>query len=239
MASPMANKAAAASPPPYQWTGCYAGANGGVGAASSNFNTTVAPGTYLGAADAATVSQDGSGSHNNSNALGGGQLGCNWQVGTIVVGLEGDYDYFRNTSAFYNNTNAPLTNGASFVTGESLTSSFLATVRPRLGIAADRNFAYVTAGVAFSAADYTESYADATPAAGGASVSKNLTGWVAGAGWEYAWTDHWIVRLEYLYAAFPNTTLNGTITTVGASNPFHGSADLTLQVVRGGLNFKF
>jgi len=236
-AADMAMKSA--TPPAYQWSGCYVGLNGGGGAGSSNFNTTVGQGTYLGAADAATVSQDASGSHNNSNVLGGGQVGCNWQSGTVVIGLEGDYDYFRSTSAFYNNTDPPLNSGASFVAGQSLTSDYLATVRPRIGIAADRNFAYISGGVAFADAKYTESYVDTTPAAGSATVTKELTGWVAGAGWEYAWTDHWIIRFEYLYAAFPNTTLNGVITTVGGSNPFHGSADLTLQVARAGLNFKF
>lgn len=236
VAADMSTKAAA---PAYQWTGCYAGVNGGGGASSSNFITTVAPGTYLGPIDASTVSFDGSGSHNNSNVLGGGQAGCNWQNGTVVVGLEGDYDYFHITSSFFNNTNPALTNGATFVIGQSLTSRFLATVRPRVGIAADRNFAYVTGGVAFSSANYTESYSDTTPAAGSATVSKDLTGWVAGAGWEYAWTDHWIIRFEYLYAAFPSTALNGVITTVGGGNPFHGSADLTLQVARAGLNLKF
>jgi len=247
MGTASANKAPSASmatkapvaPPVYNWTGCYVGVNAGGGAGSSDFNTSVGPGTYLGAADAATVSQDASGSHNNSSVLGGGQAGCNWQAGTVVIGLEGDYDYFRSTSAFYNNTDPPLSNTNTFSAGESLTSNYLATLRPRIGIAADRNFAYVTGGAAFSDARYTASYTDTNPSSGSAAASKSLTGWVAGAGWEYAWTDRWIIRFEYLYAAFPNTTVNGVITTVGGSNPFHGSADLTLQVARAGLNFKF
>ena len=227
----------AATAPVYQWSGCYAGINGGGGASASNFTATVDPGGYLTAPDPATVSGDGSGSANNSNFLGGGQAGCNWQSGTVVVGLEGDFDYFPSNSNFYNNTDT-LTAGTAFVVGQSLTTSYLATLRPRIGIAADRNFSYVTGGVAFTDASYTESYSDAAGGYGSATASKFLTGWTAGAGWEYALTDHWLLRFEYLLAAFPTTSATGVITN-GGSNPLHGSADLVLQTARAGLNFKF
>jgi outer membrane immunogenic protein len=240
IAADMAMPTKASAAPVYQWSGCYAGINGGGGAGSSDFNATVGPGTYLGAADAATVSQAASGSDNNSFWFGGGQIGCNWQSGTVVVGLEGDYDAFRSTSAFFNDTNAPLLNGNSFVTGQSLKSDYLATIRPRLGIAADRNFAYLTGGVAFSNANYTVSYVDTGPSVGSASASKQLTGWVAGAGWEYALADHWTLRFEYLYAAFPKITATGVITGPGpTSNPISSTANLVLQEARAGLNFKF
>lgn len=74
--------------PAYQWTGCYVGLNGGGGAIGTNFQTTVNPGTYLGTADA----------YDNSNFIGGGEIGCNWQSGTVVVGLEGDFVYFPGHS---------------------------------------------------------------------------------------------------------------------------------------------
>jgi len=228
--------------PAYQWTGCYVGLNGGGGAAGSSFHTTVDPGTYLGAADAAEVGNDGSGSHNNSNFLGGGQAGCNWQTGTVVAGLEGDFDYFRSNSSFFNDTNALPVLGFPFVIGQQLTTNYLATVRPRIGMAADRNFAYITGGVAFTKASYTESYVDgnAPPATGIATGSKFLTGWTAGAGWEYALSDHWLIRLEYLLAAFPTTSALGTITNPGGgTNTLHGSGDLVMQVARAAVNFKF
>ena len=233
----MAMKAPAA--PVYQWSGCYVGLNGGGGAGASNFTTTAGTGTFLLGGDPGEVTNDGTGSRNNANVLGGGQTGCNWQSGTVVVGLEGDFDYFRSTSAFFNNTNTLPTSGNAFVIGQSMTSNYLATVRPRIGVAADRNFAYVTGGVAFTDASYTESYADAGGGVGSAAASKFLTGWAAGAGWEYAWTDHWIVRFEYLYSAFPTINATGAITGPGGSNPLHGSADLVIQVARAGLSFKF
>jgi outer membrane immunogenic protein len=238
MAMPMKSAAA----PVYQWSGCYAGINGGGGASASNFTTTVDPGTYLGAADAAEVSNDGTGSANISAFVGGGQAGCNWQSGTVVAGIEADFDYFHSTSAFYNNTNTLPTLAVPFQLGQSLSSNYLATVRPRIGIAADRNFAYITGGAAFTKANYTESYSDgsAPPGTGIASASKFLTGWTAGAGWEYALTDHWLIRFEYLFAAFPKTNALGAITEPGVgTNALHGSADLVMQVARAGMNYKF
>lgn len=245
IAADMAMPTKSPAAPVYQWTGCYAGINGGGGAGSSDFTTNVGAGdpatAYLKVLDPGEVSNDGTGSANNTAWLGGGQVGCNWQSGTVVVGLEGDYDAFRSTSAFFNNTNILPTSGNAFVVGESLKSDYLATVRPRIGIAADRNFAYITGGAAFANANYTISYSDAGGGIGSASASKQLTGWVAGAGWEYAFADHWTLRFEYLYAAFPQKiTATGSITGPGATpNPLSGTANLMLQEARAGMNFKF
>jgi len=235
-AADMPAKAPAAGPA-YQWSGCYAGLNAGGGASASNFTTTLGSGSFLGASDAATISSDGSGSGSGSNFLGGGQAGCNWQTGTVVAGLEGDFDYYRSNSNFLNNTDA-ITSGP-FAVGQSLKTDYLATVRPRIGIAADRNFAYITGGVAFTEAHYTETYGDSAGGAGAANTSKFLTGWTAGAGWEYALAAHWTVRVEYLFSGFSTTSATGVITGPTGSNPLHGSGDLIIQVARAGVNFKF
>ena len=226
--------------PAYQWGGCYLGVNVGGGASGTNFGSVVDPGTYLAAGDAATVSGSGGGGANADGILAGAQAGCNFQSGTLVYGLEGDFDYFHTDPQFNNNTNT-LANGNAFAIAQSLTTNFLATVRPRIGIAADRNLAYITGGAAFTSVSYTTSYVDANtpPGTGTASASRALVGWTAGAGWEYAWTDHWTVRAEYLLASFPTTNALGTIAGAGGTNTLHGSTDLVIQLVRAGVNFKF
>lgn len=223
----------------YQWSGCYVGLNGGAGTVGSNFTTTVGAGTYLVAGDSAEVSNDGTGSRNGANALGGGQIGCNWQSNTIVLGIEGDFDYFKSTAAYVNNTSLLPVSGNAFAIGQSLTTDYFASVRSRIGIAADRNLAYITGGVAFTHASYTESYSDAVGGAGVATASQFLTGWVAGAGWEHAFTDHWLFRFEYLISGFPKINASGVIAGPGGTNPMSGSADLLLQVARAGVNYKF
>jgi outer membrane immunogenic protein len=228
--------------PAYQWSGCYIGLNFGGGTSGTNFSSSVAPGTHLLSADPAVVAASGGGGSNADGPLGGGQIGCNWQSGTLVLGLEGDFDYFHSNPDFSNNTNT-LSNGVTpFTISQSLTTDYLATIRPRIGIAADRNLAYITGGVAFTQINYTESYSDGAtpPGAGTATASRSVVGWTAGAGWEYALSDHWTVRAEYLYAAFPKTSALGAITdAAGGSNALGGSSDVTIQLIRAGVNYKF
>jgi outer membrane immunogenic protein len=227
----------------YNWAGCYIGANGGGADSGSNFTTAIGTGTHLAPADIALVEEGGIGSANDPSFLGGGQVGCNWQSDTVVYGLEGDFDYFRSNPHVINGT-ATLSDGAtSFTVSQALTTSYLATLRPRLGVAADKNLFYITGGAAFTKASYTQGYVDAAipPGTGVASGSKTFVGWTAGAGWEYAWNDHWILRLEYLFTSFPGSvSATGLITdAAGGSNPLQGSANLVVQTARAGVNFKF
>jgi outer membrane immunogenic protein len=228
--------------PPYQWTGCYVGLNAGGGASGTNFSSSVAPGTHLLGADPAVVAASGGGAANADGPVAGGQAGCNWQSGTLVLGLEGDFDYFHSNPGFSNNTNTLSDGVTPFTITQSLSSNYLATIRPRIGVGADRNLAYITGGVAFTRVSYTESYADGAtpPGAGTATASKNLVGWTAGAGWEYALADHWTVRAEYLIAGFQKTSALGAITDAGGgSNALGDSSDVTIQLIRAGVNFKF
>jgi outer membrane immunogenic protein len=227
----------------YNWGGCYVGLNGGGAASGSDFTTTVGKGTHLTPADAALVEEGGISSGNGPNFLGGGQAGCNWQSGTLVYGLEGDVDYFRSNPQVINGT-ATLSDGVTtFTVTQSLTTNYLATVRPRLGVAADRNLFYITGGAAFTKASYAQSYVDAAVPSGTglATGSKSLFGWTAGAGWEYAWTDNWTLKFEYLFTSFPGTTNGiGAITDAAdGTNPLQGSANLVIQTARAGVNFKF
>lgn len=226
----------------YQWSGCYVGANLGGGASGSNFSTAVDPGTHLFDPDPAVVAGAGFGSHGGDGLLAGGQVGCNFQSGLLVAGLEGDFDYFHSNPFFFNNTQTLSDGVTPFTVMQSVTTSYLATIRPRIGIAADRNLAYLTGGVAFTRVSYLETYSDgaAPPGAGIATATKSLVGWVAGAGWEYAMTDHWIFRAEYLYAGFSKVNAVGAITDAGGgANALRGSGDLTIQALRAGVNYKF
>jgi outer membrane immunogenic protein len=233
---------AAPKAPVYQWTGCYVGFNVGGGASGSNFSSTVNAGTHLVGGDPLLVSGSGIGGSNAEGLLAGGQVGCNVQSEQVVFGLEGDFDYFRSNPSFANNTNTLSDGVTPFTLSQSLTTNYLATIRPRVGLAADRNLFYLTGGVAFTRVSYSETYSDgaAPPGFGAAAASKSLVGWVAGAGWEHAITDNVIFRAEYLYAHFSSVNAAGLITdSAGGSNGLQGSGDLVVQVVRAGASFKF
>jgi outer membrane immunogenic protein len=225
----------------FNWTGCYVGVNGGGAASGSSFASVVDPGTHLvDPADLATANAFGTGSANDPGFIGGGQAGCNLQTGAFVIGIEGDWEYFGSNPTF-NNPNGTLTTGDTVSVTQSLKTSSLATIRPRLGIVSDRTLIYATGGAAFAKVSYTQTYAETlNSAVGAATSSTTLVGWTVGAGWEWAWTDHVTVKTEYLFAKFPTTSaLGGILDTAGGANVLHGSSDLTVQTARLGLNYRF
>src|SRR5882757_6971335 len=63
----------------YRWTGCFIGAN--VGGASDRANFTDARSLLPSPLDA--------GSQRATNVLGGGQIGCDYQAGGWVFGVQG------------------------------------------------------------------------------------------------------------------------------------------------------
>lgn len=224
----------------YNWSGCYVGVNAGGAASGSNITSRVDPGSHLtDPTDLATAGAVGTGSANDSNVIAGGQAGCNFQVASYVFGAEGDWDYFHSNPKFAD-PNGTLSTGDTVTVAQSLKTNSLATIRPRFGIVSERTLLYVTGGAAFADVSYTQSYFDTIPGTGAASASKTLIGWTAGAGWEWAWTGNWSVKAEYLFAKFPAITALGAITDkAGGTNALHGSADLAIQTVRLGLNYKF
>jgi outer membrane immunogenic protein len=237
---PAAMPAKAPAAPAYSWTGCYIGANAGGAASGSDFTTSVSPGTHLGnPADLAAVDAAGTGSANDSRFIGGGQVGCNWQTGMLMFGVEGDLDSFSTRSTLP--VNGTLTTNDAFTVTNSVKTNWLGTVRPRVGVAADRSLVYLTGGVAFTNYSYTQTYVDTlSSAVGSSSASSNATGWTVGGGWENAWTNNWTFRAEYLFAKFRSINASGAILdTGGGTNALRGSADLAVQALRIGMNYKF
>src|SRR5438105_12727335 len=87
-------KAAPMVAAPFSWTGCYVGGNVGYTRQSSRVGLT---GTDTDGGGFGSELADGSTPRvfdaRFSGVLGGGQVGCNWQSGSIVWGIEGDIDW--------------------------------------------------------------------------------------------------------------------------------------------------
>src|SRR5262245_51780962 len=71
-------------PPVFTWTGCYIGGNIGGGWASKS--STDAAGAVTGVVGADL------GSHTADGFIGGGQVGCDYQAGFWVVGVQGVFE---------------------------------------------------------------------------------------------------------------------------------------------------
>lgn len=209
----------------YSWTGGYVGFNLGYGGGKAKHPYSVS--------DTTGVLVDGSLNMNSSGFLGGVQAGWNFQADQIVYGLEADFQGGNVKGETSFNLNTP--NGAiNAEVGTKL--NWYGTVRARLGYTAtDRFLVYATGGLAYGE---TKSYA--TGDLGGAtfneSKKKTKTGWTVGAGAEYAVTDNWTVKSEYLYTDLGKANLY-SFDDAGIS----GSVDrkFNFHTVRVGFNYKF
>jgi outer membrane immunogenic protein len=181
----------------YNWTGFYLG--GTVGYAFGGASDWSVANVNL-------VSVDPKG------MLYGVTAGYNWQAGSWVYGIEGDYSFSDVKGS-----------GACPAPASCQTElSYLATFRGRMGYAFDRFMPYFTVGGA-----YGEVQASSIPVA--ISASDNKLGLAIGGGLEYAFLANWTVKGEYLYVDL------GKISTAAAA------ADISFSshIVRAGLNFKF
>jgi outer membrane immunogenic protein len=246
-----------APPPPivavFTWTGCYVGANGG-GLWSTtdwtdNFGFFGPIGTDFG-------------NNTASGGLGGLQVGCNYQAGNWVFGIQGDYDWASATS---NGTAVTFpflaAAGAPFTTlNDNTKIDSLASVTGRVGYAWGRFLGYVKGGGAWVKDEYTlQATFLAVPGIAFAgtgtlgSFSTTRGGWTVGIGGEYAILDWLTGFVEYDYYGFTSQSQNfacvaGTVAcTVPAGLPLAGTVVGTLpinvtqhiNVFKVGVNLKF
>jgi len=66
-------------------------------------------------------------------------------------------------------------------------------------------------------------------------------GWTAGGGLEWALTRNWSVKAEYLFVKFGSINASGTVigTAAGYGSAISTSTDLTANIARAGVNYKF
>jgi outer membrane immunogenic protein len=166
----------------YSWTGCYIGGHAG--------SMWVQKDWSVNAADPFFFAGQSFGSHDANGWLGGAQAGCNYQVGSWVFGLQGDYAW-TDASA----TSADLLNGPGSTIGSKVKG--LGSITGRVGYAWDRVLGYVKGGGAWERDEYTMT-APGIIATG----SDTRSGWTVGIGAEYAFTYNFTGFIEYDYYGF-------------------------------------
>lgn len=214
-AASAADMAVKARPKPvmlYSWTGCYIGLSAG-GKGVKTRDTA-----YYPAFAAAPVSSLDLGELEDITWIAGGQVGCNYQSGNWVFGIEGDAhaQKWAVSSTLVGPVFPPF-----FGFGDTfeLRSDWQASARGRLGYAVDRSLFYVTGGAAWTE---VRSYTSWAPQLGVlarpgviATDDRTLTGWTIGAGVEWAATNNITLGLEGRYTDYGNQRFNsGTVLTV-------------------------
>jgi outer membrane immunogenic protein len=255
------------APISYSWTGFYVGGNLGGGWDHSDWTGTNS-GTAVGAVTAPVIQTFAFG-ENGSGALGGGQVGFNYQFpSNVVAGIEADID----GAGIRGSANACSTNvGSGFVgagTGNfgncfSTTTRLndFGTVRGRLGYAFNNILLYGSGGFAWGNASTSSSLTcngepgigancnagvGATFTGGTSSVSATFGGWAAGAGAEWRFVHNWSLRVEYLHLQFNGVgqifSTSGTFVAPVAgtySATTNSQTNIGVDIARVGLNYLF
>ncbi len=219
----------------FTWTGCYLGAHVGGAWQSKDATDPVLlvqdnnvfgfPGSTVGTTTA---------SLNSSGAIYGGQIGCDYQFApSWVVGVEGAV----SAGSLDGSTRVPFQ--PLVAPGDTelvrVRTDFIPTVTARLGYAMDHWLFYGKGGIAWTNDKYSVTGVfQGTPF--DAEGLGMRTGWTAGAGVEWAFTDDWSARLEYDYYDFGHSN-------VLMSDPTNGFASIvtyrqSAQMVKLGLNFR-
>jgi outer membrane immunogenic protein len=250
---------------PSGWTGFYLGINAGGGI---GINRTAQTATFSSTAMGANGLLDSSGRYNPTGWEAGGQIGYNWQVSSLVFGLEADWQKSLQKDSRSTCTQ-PATlaffgagaNGFGYCLNSEQKITNLGTARARAGV--DRHGAlwYVTGGLAWGtvkenlafvgSANTTVFPAGLQPGPllpGAAPFSSTRTGWTVGAGVETMIAGGWSAKLEYLYVdlgSISNTlpiAINpafGPAFTTGGVASATSTSHVRDNILRLGLNYRF
>jgi outer membrane immunogenic protein len=189
---------------PFSWTGFYVGAHAGYGTGSSDLFIDA-----KGGGDIGDWSSDG--------FFGGAQIGYNQQFGGFVIGAEID--------GSFSGIEGDLSFADESIAETELT--WFGTARLRAGFAWDRALFYATGGVAFGEVENTVALGSDDSVSG----SDTSVGWTAGLGMEYAITDNWSAKVEYLHVDLGENNFSVDDTDVEFSNAF--------DLFRIGVNYRF
>jgi outer membrane immunogenic protein len=209
--------------PVFSWTGCYLGGNVGGIWAKNDWNDPIF-GDF--------------GNNTASGVLGGVQGGCNYQVSSLVFGIQGDGDWTN-----INNDNAgPLLSTTGFPITDRTQIKGLASVTGRVGYAWDRFLGYVKAGGAWERA----SFALEVNGSPFATATTNRSGWTVGVGGEYAllnWQNYWLTGfIEYDHYGFGTANPGGlsvcTVTVCSGVISTGTGIKTDVDVVKVGINIK-
>ncbi len=195
---------------PYSWTGFYLGVNAGYGVGQGQGNLLVAGETFN--------AMPGGG-------FGGGQLGYNYQLGSIVLGAETDIQ----GAGISDSRTCVVTcfGGTSALIDQKLT--WFGTTRARLGWASGPVLTYVTGGAAYGGTE-TGLGMNGGPVT---SVSSTKSGWTWGTGVEAALGGNWTAKAEYLYVSLGSASF----ASVAPAETF--TTKYQAQIFRGGVNYRF
>ncbi|MFZ2160538.1 MAG: outer membrane beta-barrel protein [Bradyrhizobium sp.] len=203
----------------FSWTGCYIGLQGGFKSGRNQVN-------YGANTIAQVIGSPAGPDYDFTGGLIGGTVGCNYQVGNWVFGIEGDGSW-----ATGDGDTVETAFPAFRIRSEE---RWLATYRGRVGYTFTPNWlVYITGGGASTGLRLSNFIPNTATSV---SQENTLNGWTIGGGMEYAINNHWSVKAEGLYIEYSRSSYF-TPTTPVALAVF--DLRLTEVVGRVGVNYRF
>lgn len=193
------------------WTGFYIGGHIGWGRHDGNL-TAFTPWNGFAGFPVSGLS--------NNSVIGGVQAGYNYQMGSIVAGVEADFS--AGSLGGSSNNGGPGTWWSS-------RANWVGTIGPRLGVAFGDALLYAKGGLAIADLEYSHVQGGNLISAG-----STRTGWMIGAGLEYAINRNLSLKVEYNYI-----DLGGGRTTLPGAPVIWVQPNREIQTVKFGFNYRF
>lgn len=170
----------------------------------------------------------------------GGQVGYDFQFGSIVVGVGGDVGYVNARGSRSCPTND---NVIGVLYNCETQTDFLAMATGRVGYATERSLFYVKGGAAFGDVRERVTALSGNQSVGGSanpsvtSTNRIAFGWTAGVGYEFALTSNWSAKAEYMHYELERRRIAYPAVDVFPATT--QTADHSGDLVRVGLNYRF
>lgn len=206
------------------WTGFYAGASVGGGWSQKTFVDDFP--TFDGEIDATPKP---------AGWVGGLQTGYNYQINSLLLGIEGDFTWLGARSQF-----SCFSFGAQRCTADP---EWMAALTGRVGAVFGPALIYAKGGPAWIRDTYTDVATKSASVGGVPSLPGDLfvgqnirPGWTVGGGLEYMFLPGWSFRLEYDYADFSDRSV---VFDDGLGNTFNELIKQNMQMITAGVNYYF
>jgi outer membrane immunogenic protein len=174
--------------------------------------------------------------NNNGVFVGGGQLGFNAQFSSLVLGVEWDFDWAGNNNNTGNGVVIP--GSGNFV----LTSNnrWITTLAARFGWAYGPWLFYGKAGGGWAGNnDFTLTNVTTGASITGFNDNNNSTGWLLGAGIEWAFVRSWSAKIEYEYLGLNSRTFIVPAGFPALAGDTFTTGNRNIQMVKVGINYLF
>lgn len=209
--------------PAFSWTGFYVGVNAGAGVLlDQGFQTLILNDKH------------------GIGGLAGGQIGYNYQIGMLVLGIEGEGFWSGMKASSDQFGFGP--GGLNTLTGTaSVKNKWDYDIAARFGLALDRALVYGKAGWVSGGFDWN--FSDIFGFSNQASAT--LDGLLVGLGLEYAFTNNWTTKFEYDYLGFGAKNVHFSEACAPGSTcmlipgGFTQSVSADKHIFKLGLNYKF